>query len=280
MTSIQPTSRYLKINGLNLHHLDWGNPDAPTLVYVHGLTGTAHAFDGPARRFQSRYHIIATDVRGRGESAWSPEGLYEYEDYVADLSEIVNGLGLGRFTLVGTSMGGIIAIAYAGAHPDRLERLVINDIGPDVESGSYRISDAIAATPTAFASLAEVLEYLRQRFPTRARMSASEQEEQVRYALKQETDGRWVWKWDPELRRQRAASPTLTRPPLWPVLANLQCPTLVVWGMQSDVLSEAQSERMVKTLAHGQRVPVPGVGHAPSLLEPEAIKALDGFLVG
>jgi len=80
MTDVEATSVFLTVNGLKLHHLDWGNPDAPALVCVHGLSGNAHAFDGASRRLRDRFHVIAVDVRGRGDSAWSAEGAYTQSD--------------------------------------------------------------------------------------------------------------------------------------------------------------------------------------------------------
>src|SRR5262249_51173146 len=132
-TLLQPKSISLTVNSLRLHYLDWDNAAAPPVVWVHGYTSSAEAFNAPARHFQERCHSIAPDVRGHGESAWSPTGAYHYGDQVSDLEGLVNQLGLEQFTLVGTSMGGIIAMTYAGAHPERLVRLVINDIGPDPE---------------------------------------------------------------------------------------------------------------------------------------------------
>ena len=277
-TTLQAESRFFTANGLRLHYLDWGNYGAPHMVYVHGLRGTAHAFDGTARRFRDRYHIMAVDVRGRGESAWSPEGKYDYQDYVADLESVVDQPGLEHFTLVGTSMGGIISMAYAGAHPERLERLILNDIGPDPEPGSDRITQAVAATPDAFSTLEEALSFRRSTMPALARLTEAEQREQALFVVQQEPDGRWVWKMDPAIGRQRAAGGSPSRPALWPVLQRLQCPTLVVWGMESDVLSEAQGRRMVDVLPHGELAAIPGVGHAPTLTEPEAIAALERFL--
>ena len=104
MTSLsQPQSKFLMVNGLRLHCLDWGNPSAPPVVCVHGYTSSAQAFNAPARHFQDRFHGIATDVRGHGESAWSPTGAYAYSDRVGDLEGIVDQLELAQFTLIGTS---------------------------------------------------------------------------------------------------------------------------------------------------------------------------------
>jgi pimeloyl-ACP methyl ester carboxylesterase len=86
----QPKSEVLTVNGLRLHYLDWGNASAPPVVCVHGYTSSAEVFNAPARHFQDRFHVIATDVRGHGESAWSPAGEYPYHDQVSDLSRIIH----------------------------------------------------------------------------------------------------------------------------------------------------------------------------------------------
>ena len=165
MPSATPTSVFLEINGLKLHHLAWGNPSLPALVCVHGLTGSGHAFDGLARRVSDRYRVIAVDVRGRGDSAWSPGGAYTQADYVSDLEGVIDALGLEKFTLCGTSMGGRISIEYAGRHPERLDRLVINDIGPDAEAGSDRITRNQANVPESFADLEEAVAYRSKSSP-------------------------------------------------------------------------------------------------------------------
>ena len=156
-THSQPHSTFLTVNGLRLHYFDWGNAGAPPVVCVHGYTSSAEAFNAPARHFQDRFHFIVPDVRGHGESAWSPTGAYQYSDQVSDLEGMVTQLGLERFTLIGTSMGGIIAMAYAGAHPERLARLVINDIGPDAEVGSQRITQMVGDRPEVFATLEDAM---------------------------------------------------------------------------------------------------------------------------
>jgi pimeloyl-ACP methyl ester carboxylesterase len=266
------------VNGLRLHYFDWGNAGAPPVVCVHGYTSSAEAFNAPARHFQDRCHCIVPDVRGHGESAWSPTGAYQYSDQVSDLEGLVTQLGLERFTLIGTSMGGIIAMAYAGAHPERLVRLVINDIGPDAEVGSQRITQMVGDRPEVFATLEEAMAYRRSVSPIVAGRSEQDQQELARGVLRQQADGRWVWKLDPAYIQQRVQHGPPPRPALWPTLERLPCPTLVVWGMESDVLSEAQARRMVEVLPQGELVAVPGVGHAPTLMEPVVLAALERFL--
>jgi esterase len=279
-TLLQPKSMVLTVDDLRLHYLDWGNAGAPPVVCIHGYTSSAQVFNAPARHFQNRCHMIAPDVRGHGESAWSPAGAYQYNDQVSDLEGIVDQLGLEQFTLIGTSMGGIIAMAYAGAHPERLVRLVINDIGPDAEMGSQRITQTVGARPEEFATLEDAMAYRRQMSPIVASRSAEDQRELALGVLRQRPDGRWGWKMDPAYIQQRVQHGPPPRPALWPVLQRLSCPTLVVWGMESDILSEAQARRMVEVLPRGELVAVPGVGHAPTLVEPVVLAALEGLLGG
>jgi pimeloyl-ACP methyl ester carboxylesterase len=279
MTALsQPHNALLTVNGLRLHYFDWGNAAAPPVVCVHGYTSSAEAFNALARHFQDRLHFTVPNVRGHGESAWSPTGAYQYSDQVSDLEGMVTQLGLEQFSLIGTSMGGIIAMAYAGAHSERLARLVINDIGPDVEVGSQRITQMVGERPEVFATLEDAMAYRRSVSPIVAGRSAEDQRELALGVLRQQADGRWSWKLDPAYIQQRVQHGAPQRPALWPVLQRLSCPTLVVWGIESDVLSEAQARRMVEVLPQGELVAVPGVGHAPTLVEPVVLAALERFL--
>jgi len=275
---LQPTTNYAMVNGLRLRYLEWGRPGALPVVCVHGYTSSTEAFNALARRIQDRAHIIAMDVRGHGESAWSADGAYQYADQAGDLAALVDRLGIERFVLIGTSMGGVIAMVYAGQHGDRLRALVLNDIGPDVEAGSGRITQTVGSRPYDFASLDEAMQYRRETSPITAGRPLADKEETARGVLRERPDGRWAWKMDPAYIEQRVKQGPPKRPPLWPVLETLQCPTQLVWGTDSDVLSEAQAKRMVAALPKGELVSVPGIGHAPTLVEPPVLAALDRLL--
>ena len=277
---MQHSSKTLRVNDLALHYLEWGEAAAPPIVCVHGYTGSADAFNALARHLQARFHIFALDVRGHGESAWSPAGAYRYEDQAGDLAEFTRQLGLDKFVLIGTSMGGIIAMTYAAEHGDRLLGLVINDIGPDAEAGTQRITQMVGSRPDEFASLEEAMAYRRAVSPITAARSAEDQHELALGVLRRGTGAKWAWKMDPAYIHQRVEHGPPRRPPLWPVLQALACPTLVVWGSDSDVLSEAQAGRMLDVLPRGELVRVPGIGHAPTLVEPVVLAALDRFLGG
>jgi esterase len=279
-TPTQPLSKTLRVNDLALHYLEWGEADAPPIVCVHGYTGSAQAFNSLARHLAERFHILAADVRGHGESAWFPAGAYCYADQARDLAGFAAGIGLDKFVLIGTSMGGIIAMAYAAEHAERLLGLVINDIGPDAEAGTQRITQMVGSRPDEFATLEEAMAYRRAMSPILAARSAEDQRELALGVLRRLPGGKWGWKMDPAYIRQRVEHGPPARPPLWPTLQALPCSTLVVWGTESDVLSEAQVLRMVDALPRGELVRVPGIGHAPTLVEPVVLAALDRFLGG
>jgi esterase len=277
-TPTKPLSKTLRVNDLALHYLEWGEADAPPIVCVHGYTGSADAFNALARHLKDRFHIFAPDVSGHGESAWSPVGAYRYEDQAKDLAEFTKRLELDKFVLIGTSMGGIIAMTYAAEYGDRLLGLVINDIGPDAEAGTQRITQMVGGRPDEFPSLEGAMVYRRAMSPILAARSAEDQHELALGVLRRGAGGKWGWKMDPAYIRQRVEHGPPRRPLLWPVLQALGCPTLVVWGSDSDVLSEAQAQRMVDVLPRGELVTVPGIGHAPTLGEPVVLAALDRFL--
>jgi pimeloyl-ACP methyl ester carboxylesterase len=169
-------------------------------------------------------------------------------------------------------------MAYAAEHADRLSGLVINDIGPDAEAGTQRITQIVGSRPDEFATLEEAMAYRRAASPILAARGAEDQHELALGVLRQRPDGKWGWKMDPAYIRRRVERGPPTRPPLWPALQALSCPTLVVWGSDSDVHSEAQARRMVDTLPRGELVRVPGIGHAPTLVEPVVLAAIDRFL--
>jgi esterase len=277
-TLTQPASKTLRVNDLALHYLEWGEADAPDIVCVHGYTGSADAFNALGRHFEDRFHIIAPDVRGHGESGWSAAGAYGYADQAGDLAAFVDRLGLERFVLIGTSMGGIIAMAYAVEHGARLLGLVINDIGPEAEAGTQRITQMVGSRPEEFATLEDAMAYRREMSPIVAGRNPEDQRELALGVLRQRADGRWGWKMDPAYIRQRVERGPPARPLLWPGLSDVSCPTLVVWGTESDVLSEAQARRMEEVLPDGELVAVPGVGHAPTLVEPPVLTALERLL--
>ncbi|MGA2409245.1 MAG: alpha/beta hydrolase [Candidatus Binataceae bacterium] len=272
-------SKLITANGIRLHYLDYGNPAGPPLILIHGLSGNAHNFDGLAPHLATRYHVLSLDVRGRGDSEWGSAADYNPVTYVADLDAFIIALGFNRVSLIGTSMGGIISMIFAGGYPDRVERLVLNDIGPEVDpAGLKRITDYFTEAPADFRDLAEVVSYYRVNYPFLSDAPEAELLEFVRWAVKPAPEGRLVWKIDPAVRNIPRTG-TASRPiDMWVPYARITAPVLVVRGALSDILAAATADRMRMVLPGTVVAEIPGVGHAPTLNEPAAVAAIKHFL--
>ena len=266
--TIKGVDHFVKVGDLNLHYLEWGDAGAPPVVMVHGLTGNAHAFDLLAPHFAQRYHVVSVDVRGRGDSDWAADGDYSNDSYVADLEGLRQFLGFERFSLVGTSMGGRISLTYAGAYPDRVERTVLNDIGPEVDPrGGSRIATSSRDAVTTFDTLDQVMAWHRENRVGFSAMSDAQQRAASGHAVKALPEGGYTWKMDPAVRSDpRRPDPEAS----WKLARRISGPVLLVRGGASDLLSPEIAQRMVAEMQDCREVEVPGVGHAPTLLEPEA----------
>src|SRR5262249_7893686 len=149
-----------------------------------------------------------------------------------------------------------------------------NDIGPDVEGGTQRITSMVGSRPDRFRTLDDAIAWRREASPVTASRPLDDQRELALGVLRREAEGSWVWKMDPAYIEQRVKHGPPRRPDLWPVLTKVDCPALVIWGTASDVLSETQARKMVDVLPHGELVAVPDVAHAPTLVEPVVVSAL------
>jgi pimeloyl-ACP methyl ester carboxylesterase len=278
MNSTGTRDIFVEANGLRHHLIGRGSPGSPVVMMIHGLTQQAHVFDGIASRLSARYHVYCLDVRGRGESEWGPPGGYHLENYVADLEAVRQALGLERFSLVGTSMGGLIGIQYAPRHPGVVNGLVLNDIGPEIDpTGLERIMKMLTTAQEAFTDLKAVVRYYREEnAPVLGRRSDDEILEYARWHVRRTDTGVYTWKMDPAVRQPNPPPPGLPDP--WEAYRGIACPILVLRGAQSDVLSAATAAKMAAEHTPTTVVEVPGVGHAPALTEPEAAKALEAFL--
>ena len=266
--STEAVDRFIKVGDQNLHYLEWGDAGAPPVVMVHGLTGNAHAFDNLAPHFVPRYHVISVDVRGRGDSDWATDGDYSNDAYVADLEGVREALGFERFSLVGTSMGGRISLTYAGTYPERVERTILNDIGPEVDPrGGSRIATSSRDAVTTFATIEEVMAWHRENRVGFVAMSDTQQRVAAGHAVKARPEGGYVWKMDPAVRSDpRRPDPEAS----WNLARRIPGPVLLVRGGASDLLSPEIAQRMMAEMQDCSMVEVPGVGHAPTLMEPEA----------
>jgi len=261
----QPQDKFVPADSLKLHYLDWGNPDAPLMLLLHGLCGDAHYWDFFAQDMKRDYHILALDQRGHGDSSWAE--TYGPRDYVLDLEALIAELRLNNIVLIGHSMGGINAVIYTARHPDKVSRLVIVDIGPEIAApGIKRMEEQRASEPEVFNSEEEAIKYMKQLEP---RHSEAFVQRQAWYALKRDDKGRLIFKYDRVLRSTELQSPQW----LWEYLKEVICPTLLLHGMESDMLSRETAQREADTLVFGSVVDIEDAGHSVPGDNPDAFGA-------
>jgi pimeloyl-ACP methyl ester carboxylesterase len=240
---------------LRLHYVDWGNPGAPPLILLHGGRDHCRNWDWVARALQSNYHIIAPDLRGHGDSAYSPSGDYSMSAFVYDLAQLIHRQHLAPVRLVAHSLGGAIGLRYAGIYPENLSRLVaIEGLGPSTvtlaKRGELGVKDrmrrwieeerALAGRlPRRYASIDDAL----------ARMQAENKHltpEQARYltvhGVSQNEDGTFSWKFDNYIRSIPPVD--LTSEDIAKLWSNITCPTLLIRGRESWASDPATDGRL------------------------------------
>lgn len=260
-TQAKVTEGVATVNGFRIHYLDWGDQKAMPMVLLHGLRSFAHDWDGVSREFSDRYRVIAVDQRGRGDSDWDPEHRYHTQSYVSDLEQLVDQLGLDKFVLIGHSMGGVNTMVYASQHPDRVAAAVVEDMGPRIAqpTGSNRIAQEIENTPMEFASWAEAEAMWREQRPL---ISEEAMMLRLENTLKELPDGKVTWKYDLQGIMKVIQNPDpASQVDLWPHVRGLQCPTLVLRGAMSDVLSGETAEEMAKSNSNVRWTEVPNATH-------------------
>ena len=275
-TETQVQDKTITLNGLRFHYRDWGNEGAQPLLLLHGFTGHARSWDTFAAAMRDRFHVLTLDQRGHGESEWTSD--YSGERMVEDVDAFQRALGLTRFALLGLSMGGRNAYTYTALHPAEVERLVIVDIGPEiVPAGSNRIQAGVQA-PDEFDDPEEAVRAARLANP---RPPESEQRHRVLNNLMQRDDGRWTWRYDKALRTPGGRPPRPDPETIWPLLPRITCPTLLVRGAESDILSPETAARMVRAIPNCRLVEVPHAGHSVPLDNPDGfLAAVRPFLTG
>jgi esterase len=265
------------LGGIRFHWVEWGEPAARPIVLLHGITGHARTWDRLAPDLTHAFRVIALDQRGHGDSAPAPDADYTTGTMARDVGALADHLGLATFTLLGLSMGGRVAIAYAGTNPGRVERLVIVDIGPDIHPpGLERVRSMMAGASERIESEADAVEYIRRANPL---YDEAELRHRVAHGLKRTPDGALTWKYDKALRDMMRSGGRRPDMDLWAPLAKIACPTLLVRGAESDIFSPEIAKRMLDTLPDGRLAEVAGAGHTVPGDQPVAFaRAVRSFL--
>jgi len=270
-------------DGLSIYYRDYGDEhDRAPVICLPGLTRNSRDFDELAEHLADRRRVLTMDFRGRGFSEHDPNWAnYHPGTYVADVWHLLDTLNVHRVVVIGTSLGGLCAMAMAAQHPERLAGVVLNDIGPEIHApGLERIKQYTGRLP-AIGSWDEAVEQARNTYGDwLPGLGDEDWLRMARKAYREDEHGVPRLDIDKNIGRAiREASDTTAD--AWAVFAALaDIPTLLIWGEMSDILTQEIIDKMVAAKPDLAVVPVPNRGHVPLLDEPEALAAIDSFLDG
>jgi pimeloyl-ACP methyl ester carboxylesterase len=262
-------------------YVEFGNPAAPAVVCVHGLTRNGRDFDPLAEALADRFHVICPDLPGRGKSDWLPDAAaYQPVSYVTALAHLLAALNK-PVAWVGTSLGGICGMMIAAAANAPITRLVLNDIGPHIPAAALkRIGGTLATSEERFATVAALEAHLREIYAPFGTLSDRQWAHLARFSarvvLDQTGAGAFAMNYDPKIAEPlRGAVPLDVD--MWPLWEMLKLPILAIRGATSDLLLPSTFERMREAGAQGYVVE--DAGHAPALMDAPAIAAVREFLL-
>ena len=268
---IGPASSYYVSQRLRLHYVDWGNEEAPPLLLIHGNKDHARSWDWVARELREEYHVIAPDLRGHGDSAWAIGGHYMINEFVLDIAQLIETLGLHPLTIVAHSLGGAVALQYAAIYPERVARIVaVEGLGPPpkmlegyknlapwklIENWIDQVRGLSARQPRRYPDIDSAAQRMQEE---NSFLSPEQAHHLTVHGVARNEDGTFSWKfdnytrayfpenWEPERRRA-----------MW---ERIDCPTLLVRGSESwtgDPVENGQAS----AFRHAEIATVEGAGH-------------------
>jgi pimeloyl-ACP methyl ester carboxylesterase len=271
----EPTSHTYVSQRLRLHYLDWGNPDAPALLLLHGTRDHAHSWDWTARRLSDRYHVIAPDLRGHGDSQWAIGSLYTPAEYLYDIAQLIQQQQLERVRIVAHSLGAIVALRFAGSHPDVVERLVVVDGTGDLAMQTIarppapervftwvQAQRALAARqPRRYPSLEEAVRRMQQANP---HLSEEQARHLTSHGAQQNEDGSYSWKFDAYLDANLLNGTFQVDLPLQDTLdlwRNIGCPVLFLTGEESWHVASLDEAALLASFQDARHLFIERAGH-------------------
>lgn len=281
----------LSPSGLHrMAYKEWGDVDNPkVLVCVHGVTRVSDDFDSMARTLCQSYRVICPDVVGRGRSEKLRNAQhYQISQYVSDLVTLLARItahpAVTTVDWFGTSMGGLIGIGIAALPDNPIGKLILNDVGPVLNMDALsRIGDYIGQA-VRFQTFDEAARYIREISAPFGPHSDDEWRKLASDVLLQDQDGLWIRHYDPGLAAVfKSATPESMKAAevlMWAAYDAISCPTLLVRGAESDLLSHQTAQAMMQRGPKARLVELPGVGHAPTFVHTDQIKIAQDFLLG
>jgi pimeloyl-ACP methyl ester carboxylesterase len=244
---------------MSFHYVEWGAVQAPPLLCLHGITQTAHSWDEVAADLSRDHRVLCLDQRGHGDSDWAADGDYARQTQAADVDAITDALGLPPFVLAGMSMGGINSITFTARHPDKVRALIIVDVSPEIQTkGVENIRNFIQQEDV----LPSFEAFVERAHAFNPRRSLDNIRSRLRHNLKQLQDGRWTWKYDPALRSPQRGFQASALHNLWDDVHAIRCPTLIIKGGESDILSAESAAKLQSAIPGSQLAVIPAAGHS------------------
>jgi pimeloyl-ACP methyl ester carboxylesterase len=264
-----------------VHYVEWGDADNPrVLICVHGLTRNCRDFDFLAQALSSEYRVVCPDMPGRGGSEWlTVSDDYGFPLYVADIMALIARLNTESLDWVGTSMGGLIGMLIAAFPGNPIRRMVLNDVGPVITGVSVqRIGQYVGNAPS-FPDLHAAEQYIRAVSAPFGPLTDAQWRHLTVHSLKRGADGQYRMAYDPDLAAPFRKMTNYVDTELWPIYDQIKCPVLLMRGAQSDLLTADTARLMTARGPKARLVEIPGVGHAPTLMDEAQIGHVRDFLL-
>jgi pimeloyl-ACP methyl ester carboxylesterase len=265
-----PKDEYQEIKGLRLHYLDWGKSGQQPMLLLHGFMAHAHVWDEFAPGFRDRYHVIALDQRGHGDSQWSEDEAYSVDDHFSDIANLIEVLDLKDLILVGHSMGGRNGLFYTACRSQNVEKLVLIDARPaNSVKASERLKHDLLHLPLQAGSLDEIAQAIQTLYPS---LSIEICHDLAFHGYKEKVlDGTFVPKYDVRMGFHSHHMGCVTEN-LWPFMRNVTCPTLIVRGEESPFLSRKDARKMSRIIPKAEWVEIAKATHMPVQENPVVFK--------
>ncbi len=264
--------------------VEWGDPTNPkVLLCVHGLTRSGRDFDDLAQVLGTDYRVVCPDVAGRGQSEWLPDpALYSIPQYAADMMTLIAWLAPQTLHWLGTSMGGLIGMGIAAQPGNPIRKLVLNDVGPVITAASLQRIGQYLGKPPRFDNEAAAEGYVRMVSPGFGPLTDAQWQHLTAHVTHRAADGKVEFRYDPSIAaayQQAVVASGGLDIELWPLYDMIACPTLLLRGAESDLLTRATAEAMSQRGPRAQLIEIAGIGHAPALMAADQIEIVRHFLL-
>ncbi len=265
------------MNGLRFHYVDWGKVNHQPLLLLHGFTGHARVWDDSALIMREKYHVLALNQRGHGDSQWSENACYSLDDHFADITRFIDILNLSDLVLVGHSMGGRNALFYTACHSEKVSRLILVDSRPgNSDKAANALKRHINELPSQVKSYQDIIPAAQKLYPY---LSAEMCLHMAKYGFKKQSNGTYVSKCDMRMGLKAERFECSTEE-LWPFMKNISCPTLIVRGEKSAFLSLEETKKMCEVLPNAIWKEIPDASHMPAQENPDVFnKVVLDFLM-